>query len=144
MKFDKPLDGFPAGQLVPEYQDASRDAHERKVRARHRSHPIVQLKQGSVQPRPLRLLQPWFPPTHLVIHVVDPPGLEAQCAQSQLPGADLRSSGDPPAAQRIAGQGPQSDHQQSSPSVPNQQMRRLLEHALDLKRHQNKKGRHTG
>jgi hypothetical protein len=71
VKFHEPLYGFPSRQLVPEHDDASSDAHEGKISTRHCANPKVQLKQGGMQPQPLWLLEPLFPPTLLVVHVIE-------------------------------------------------------------------------
>lgn len=144
VKFYEPLYGLPSRQLISEDNDAARDAHEGNVGARHRSNPKVQLKQGGVQFRPLRLLQPSIPPTGLAVNAF---WLRSGLAWA-LPWADdswLRHksdlSGKRSNAPQTSGQGTESDRQKRSSSVPDQQMRSLLEHALGLQGRQSKKDR---
>lgn len=88
-----------AGQLAPEYQDDSRDTHERKVRARRRSHPNSAVERG-------RRATSTSAAVAAIVSTNSPchsrgrfpaPGLQAQCTHSQglvadLP-ADLSRSG---------------------------------------------------
>ena len=71
MKLYEPLYASPSRQLVPEYNDASGNAHQRNVGTSHRPDPEVQLKQVRMQLQPLGLLQPLFPPAQFVIHAFE-------------------------------------------------------------------------